>query len=108
VRQRQAEALGLERRLADLVNQAYGLTPEDVDLLWRTAHRACRSGSLESTCHEAALLCNRISSLTDKEMPMISELDMVVLTRDLSEHGLQKGDVGTIVHVYNISVPAWH
>ena len=29
---------------------------------------------------------------------MISELDMVVLTRDLSEHGLQKGDVGTIVH----------
>ena len=25
VRQRQAEALGLERRLADLVNQAYGL-----------------------------------------------------------------------------------
>ena len=32
---------------------------------------------------------------------MISELDMVVLTRDLSEHGLQKGDVGTIVHVYN-------
>jgi len=48
------------------------------------------------------LLCNRISSLTDKEMPMISELDMVVLTRDLSEHGLQKGDVGTIVHVYNV------
>jgi hypothetical protein len=35
-------------------------------------------------------------------MPMISELDMVVLTRDLSEHGLQKGDVGTIVHVYNV------
>ena len=33
---------------------------------------------------------------------MISELDMVVLTRDLSEHGLQKGDVGTIVHVYNV------
>jgi hypothetical protein len=37
VRQRQAEALKLERRLADLVNQAYGLTPEEVDLLWRTA-----------------------------------------------------------------------
>jgi Domain of unknown function (DUF4926) len=34
-------------------------------------------------------------------MSMISELDMVVLTRDLSEHGLQKGDVGIIVHVYN-------
>jgi len=37
VRQRQTEALGLERRLADLVNQAYGLAPEDVELLWRTA-----------------------------------------------------------------------
>lgn len=37
VQQRQAEALRLERRLADLVNQAYGLTPEDIDLLWRTA-----------------------------------------------------------------------
>ena len=37
MRQRQAESLGLERSLADLVNQAYGLTPEDVELLWRTA-----------------------------------------------------------------------
>jgi len=48
VRQRQAEALGLERRLADLVNQAYGLTPEDVELLWRTAPelKACQRGKL--------------------------------------------------------------
>jgi very-short-patch-repair endonuclease len=37
VQQRQAEALKLERRLAELVNQAYGLTPEEIDLLWRTA-----------------------------------------------------------------------
>jgi hypothetical protein len=37
VRVLDAEALGLERRLADLVNAAYGLTPADVDLLWRTA-----------------------------------------------------------------------
>jgi hypothetical protein len=37
VQQRQAEALRLEWRLADLVNQAYGLTPEEIDLLWRTA-----------------------------------------------------------------------
>jgi len=29
--------LRLERRLADLVNQAYGLTPEEIDLLWHTA-----------------------------------------------------------------------
>lgn len=31
---------------------------------------------------------------------MINELDMVVLTSDLSEHGLQQGDVGAVVHVY--------
>jgi hypothetical protein len=37
VQQRQAEAHGLERRLADLVNQAYGLTAEEIELLWRTA-----------------------------------------------------------------------
>jgi hypothetical protein len=32
-----AEADGLERRLAALVNRAYGLTPEEVTLLWDTA-----------------------------------------------------------------------
>ncbi len=37
VQRRRDEALGLERRLAALVNAAYGLTPEDVDLLWRSA-----------------------------------------------------------------------
>jgi hypothetical protein len=37
VQQRQQEATVLERRLADLVNLAYGLTAEDIDLLWRTA-----------------------------------------------------------------------
>ncbi|MBP1467706.1 hypothetical protein EYB53_018470 [Candidatus Chloroploca sp. M-50] len=31
------EALTRERRLAELVNAAYGLTPEDVELLWATA-----------------------------------------------------------------------
>jgi hypothetical protein len=34
---RRAEATTLERRLSDLVNAAYGLTPEDVALLWETA-----------------------------------------------------------------------
>lgn len=34
---RRQEAQQLERRLAALVNAAYGLTPEDVALLWRTA-----------------------------------------------------------------------
>ena len=37
VREERAEAAKLERRLSDLVNRAYGLTPEDVDLLWSTA-----------------------------------------------------------------------
>jgi hypothetical protein len=32
-----AVAAGLERKLAQLVNEAYGLTPEEVDLMWRTA-----------------------------------------------------------------------
>lgn len=31
------DALALERRLSDLVNAAYGLTPEDVALMWATA-----------------------------------------------------------------------
>jgi hypothetical protein len=34
---RAAEALTLERRLSDLVNEAYGLSPEEVDLMWKTA-----------------------------------------------------------------------
>lgn len=34
---RLAEAAALERRLDALVTAAYGLTPEDVALLWRTA-----------------------------------------------------------------------
>jgi hypothetical protein len=32
-----AETLTLERRLAESLKAAYGLTPADVDLLWRTA-----------------------------------------------------------------------
>jgi hypothetical protein len=29
--------LKLERTLGDLVNQAYGLTPAEIDLMWQTA-----------------------------------------------------------------------
>lgn len=36
-RRRAAEALALERRINDLVNEAYGLTPEEVRLMWDTA-----------------------------------------------------------------------
>jgi hypothetical protein len=36
-RQARAEIFALERKLSDLVNEAYGLTPEEVDLMWRTA-----------------------------------------------------------------------
>jgi hypothetical protein len=31
------EALGLERKISDLVDEAYGLTPEEVALMWETA-----------------------------------------------------------------------
>ncbi len=37
VREGRAEAARLERRLSDLVNQAYGLTPQEIDLLWKSA-----------------------------------------------------------------------
>ncbi len=32
-----AEAMALERALSDLVNQAYGLTPSGIALMWQTA-----------------------------------------------------------------------
>ena len=32
-----AETLALERTLSDLVNQAYGLTPAEIALMWQTA-----------------------------------------------------------------------
>ena len=34
---RNREILQLEHEVSDLINQAYGLTPEDIDLTWRTA-----------------------------------------------------------------------
>lgn len=37
VRTEAAEALTLEHRLSDLVNAAYGLTPDDIALMWQTA-----------------------------------------------------------------------
>jgi len=36
-RQAAAEIVALERKLSDLVNAAYGLTPDEVALMWRTA-----------------------------------------------------------------------
>jgi hypothetical protein len=32
---------------------------------------------------------------------MFQELDMVVLKHDVAEHRLQKGDIGTVVHLYS-------
>ncbi len=32
-----SEALNLERQISDLVNEAYGLTPDEVALMWKTA-----------------------------------------------------------------------
>ena len=36
-RARAAETLKLEHTLSALVNQAYGLTPAEIDLMWKTA-----------------------------------------------------------------------
>jgi hypothetical protein len=36
-RARAAETLKLERTLSDLVNQAYALTPAEIELLWKIA-----------------------------------------------------------------------
>jgi hypothetical protein len=54
VQQRHIEALQLERRLSDLVNQAYGLTPDEVDLLWRTAPPRMPLGQQGATDHRRA------------------------------------------------------
>jgi hypothetical protein len=35
-----------------------------------------------------------------RELDM-NELELVVLKRDIPEHGLARGDVGTVVHVYD-------
>jgi uncharacterized protein DUF4926 len=34
------------------------------------------------------------------EVILLTELQTVALTRDIPEHGLVAGDVGTVVHVY--------
>jgi hypothetical protein len=31
---------------------------------------------------------------------MIKELDTVVLSRDVADHGLKRGDIGAVVHSY--------
>ena len=31
---------------------------------------------------------------------MIRELEAIVLTRDIPEHGLRRGDIGAVVHCY--------
>ena len=40
-----AETRQLERRVAELVNEAYGLTPAEVVLLWQTCRRGCRGAA---------------------------------------------------------------
>jgi hypothetical protein len=35
---------------------------------------------------------------------MMRELELIALTRDIPEHGLQSGDVGTVVHCYRDGV----
>jgi small-conductance mechanosensitive channel len=37
IQQRRRDGLVLEHHISELVNQAYGLTPEEIDLMWKTA-----------------------------------------------------------------------
>ncbi len=53
MQKRQAEAVVLERTIADVINAAYGLTPEDVDLMWATAPPRM-PGAVRSTGDEVA------------------------------------------------------
>jgi hypothetical protein len=66
-----AEAAALERRLSDLVNEAYGLTSEELDLLWDTAPDAqvLRRAQGEedvspARCYSAASISGRTHILT--------------------------------------------
>ena len=38
--------------------------------------------------------------MVDENTRVIKELDVVVITQDVPEHGLISGDVGTVVHCY--------
>ena len=38
--------------------------------------------------------------MVDEATKTIRELDVVVITQDIPEHGLISGDVGTVVHCY--------
>jgi hypothetical protein len=37
IQTRKNETVKLEKRLSDLVNQVYQLTPEEIELMWKTA-----------------------------------------------------------------------
>ena len=54
--ERAREAKEKERRLADLINQAYGLTTEEVELLWKTAPPRM-PGTVKSTLIASLLPC---------------------------------------------------
>jgi hypothetical protein len=58
-------------------------------------HQFVRSGSLTLVQNSHGL------SRLIRVGAMISELETVALTRDMPEHGLVSGDIGTVVHVYS-------
>ena len=47
-----AETLTLERTLSDLVNQAYGLTPAEIALMWKTAPPRMPISPLNPSCNQ--------------------------------------------------------
>ncbi len=41
-----------------------------------------------------------MQTMRTRESKVIGELGTVVLTRDIPEHGLSRGDIGAVVHCY--------
>ena len=43
---------------------------------------------------------NKSNAKLLKKVKMIHELDTIVLSRDIKEHNLRRGDIGAVVHCY--------
>ena len=48
------QAMKLEQQISDLVNQAYGLTPEEIDLMWKTTPPRMQVGGIRKAWLEIA------------------------------------------------------
>ncbi len=61
-----------------------------------------------ATRYDTKYIVDGVSALAGKGRSMIRNLDTVVLTRDLPEHGLRSGDMGAVVHDYAKAPMRWN